>query len=261
MLLFDTHAHLEDEQFDGIRDNVIVRARAAGVGQMLAVGTCLASSQKCAALAGSQSDIWASVGIHPNYCSTAGGDDWERIVELAKQPRVVALGETGLDRHWDDSPFEMQQDYFARHIQLGRQTGLPFIVHMRDCETDTLNFLSNMTKDGPLRGVMHSFTGTLDGAREFLRMGLHISFAGMVTFKKSDELRYIAKAVPDDRLLIETDCPYLTPHPFRGQRPNEPSFLKHTAQCLAEVRGVSLAELAAQTTANARRLFWRIASP
>ena len=259
MQLFDTHAHLNDEQFDAARDEVIVRAKEVGVAAIVAVGISSDTSDECLALAAKYDIVHAAVGIQPNSCAEAQPGDWHRIVELAAQPNVVALGETGLDRYWDFAPFDLQQDYFDKHLRLSQQTDLPFIVHMRDCEEDILVMLREARKRGPLSGVMHSFTGTNAGAAESVELGLYVSFAGMVTYKKSDELREVAKTIPDDRILIETDCPYLSPHPKRGQRPNEPALVLHTAQCLAQTRGVSLAEFADQTTANARRLFSRVA--
>jgi TatD DNase family protein len=174
---------------------------------------------------------------------------------MLDEPRVVAIGETGLDRHWDFTPFDMQQNYFDRHLRLSQERGLPFIVHMRDCDEDILVMLREARERGPLDGVMHSFTGGRTMAEECIAMGLYISFAGMVTYKKSDELRAIAAVVPADRILIETDSPYLSPEPMRKIKRNEPAHVRHTAECLAKVRGVSLEEFAAQTTANARRLF------
>lgn len=252
---FDTHAHLDDEQFEGQLASVVRRANEAGVGQMIAVGTTAASSHECVRIAAEHAGVFASVGIQPNYCAEAGPSDWDEVVKLASDPNVVALGETGLDRYWDYTPFEIQQDYFDRHIRLSQQTSLPFIVHMRDCGQDIRSMLSDARERAPLAGVMHSFTGDIELAEACLELGLYISFAGMVTFKKSVELREVAAKIPDDRLLIETDAPYLSPHPKRGQRPNEPALVIHTAECLAEVRGVDLQTLAKQTTENARRLF------
>lgn len=256
MILFDTHAHLDQPEFDEDRDAVIARALAAGIDTMLAVGITAASSAACVDLAGSHSSIFAAVGIQPNYCAQAEADDWPRVIDLAGRPRVVALGETGLDRYWDYSPFDVQQDYFDRHLRFAQERRLPFIVHTRDSDDDVLAMLREARRRGPLAGVMHSFTGTAQTAAECIELGLFISFAGMITFKKSAELRSVAKSVPDDRLLIETDSPYLSPHPIRGRR-NEPAHLIHTAACLAAERGVTVEQLAAQTTANARRLLMR----
>jgi len=257
MRFFDTHCHLDDEQFEPIREDVVARAVEAGVRDMLAVGVTADSSQACIALAATYEPVLAAVGIQPNYCAEAKPGDWERIVELSEDAHVAALGETGLDRYWDHSPFELQQDYFDRHIRLSQQTQLPFVVHLRDCEEDILQMLREARSRGPLSGIMHSFTGTAAGAAECVELGLHISFAGMVTYNKSTELRSIAATIPSDRILIETDAPYLSPHPKRGQRPNEPSLVIHTAECLAETRGVALLEFTQTTTLNAQRLLKR----
>lgn len=257
MEFFDTHCHLDDEQFDAIRDDVVDRAIAARITDVLSVGVTAASSAVCVGLARRYPAVRAAVGIQPNYCSDAAPGDWDKIVELVNASEVVALGETGLDRYWDHSPFELQQDYFDRHLRLSQQTGLPFVVHMRDCEMDVLRMLREAAARGPLTGVMHSYTGTAEGAAECVELGLHISFAGMVTYKKSHELRAVASTIPDDRILIETDAPYLSPHPKRGQRPNEPALVVHTATCLADVRGVSLEEFSRTTTNNALQLFKR----
>ena len=257
MQLYDTHAHLDDEPFAGNLEKVVSRACAAGVADIVAIGTTADSSEKTTRIAERFDGVHAAVGLQPNYCSKANSEDWDRIVRLAQHPAVVALGETGLDRHWDYTPFDVQLDYFQRHLTLSQQIGLPFVVHMRDCEADILEALRDARKRGALSGVMHSFTGSADTARECLELGLYISFAGMVTFKKSDVLRAVAASIPADRLLIETDAPYLSPHPVRGQRPNEPALMVHTARCLAKVRGTELEQLASQTTANAQRLFQR----
>lgn len=255
MQLFDTHAHLDDEQFDEIRDAVIDRARSAGLRAIVAVGTTALSSQKCIEIAARYDMVQAAVGIQPNYCAEAQLSDWDRIVELAREPNVVALGETGLDRYWDHSPFDVQQDYFDRHLRLSQELGLPFIVHMRDCGADILAMLQDAHQRGPLRGVMHSFTGDVELAAQCVGLGLYISFAGMVTYKKSTDLRDVAATIPDDRILVETDSPYLSPHPKRNHRPNEPALVVHTAACLVEARGVSFDHFAEVTTGNACRLF------
>lgn len=252
-MFFDTHAHLEDEQLSGQQEAVVERAKVAGVEGILSVGTTLDSSRRCVEAAARHEGIYASVGIHPNNSAEAGAEDWDQIVALARSPQVKALGETGLDRYWNDAPFALQQDYFDRHLRLSQQTGLPFVVHMRDSGEDVLAMLVEARGRGPLSGVMHSFTGDAALATACLDLGLYISFAGMVTYKKSEDLREVAKYIGADRILIETDSPYLSPEPFRGKRPNEPSRVVHTAECLAAVRGASLADFAAQTTANARQ--------
>ncbi len=253
-MLIDTHAHLDQEEFNGDRAEVIARAVAAGVEAMIAIGVTADSSAAVLKLAAEQSMIFAAVGIQPNYCAEAAAGDWERIVALANSPKVVAIGETGLDRYWDYTPFDLQQDYFDRHLRLSQERKLPFIVHTRESDADVLAMLREARARGPISGVMHSFTGSSATAAECVSLGLYISFAGMVTFKKSDDLRAVAATVPADRILVETDSPYLSPQPLRGKR-NEPGNVVHTARVVAEARGVSFAEFAAQTTANARRLF------
>jgi TatD DNase family protein len=260
MQLFDTHAHLDQPEFDDDRADVVVRAKVAGVENILAIGISADTSQACIELAAEFDGVHAAVGMQPNYLAEAQTGDWDRVVAMVDQPGVVAIGETGLDRHWDFTPFDVQQDYFDRHIRLSQQRGLPFIVHMRDCDEDILVMLREARQRGPLNGVMHSFTGSQAMADECLAMGLYISFAGMVTYKKSDELRAIAASVPADRILIETDSPYLSPEPVRKIKRNEPAHVVHTAACLANVRGSTLEEFAAITTVNARRLLNSIAT-
>jgi TatD DNase family protein len=255
MQLFDTHAHLDQPEFDADRAEVLARAREVGVENIIAIGISADTSAACIKLATNCDGVHAAVGMQPNYLAEAKTGDWDRVVAMLGEPGVVAIGETGLDRHWDFTPFDVQQDYFDRHIRLSQERGLPFIVHMRDCDEDILVMLREAHRRGPLNGVMHSFTGSRAMADECLAIGLYISFAGMVTFKKSDELRSIAAAVPGDRILIETDSPYLSPEPVRKIKRNEPAHVRHTAACLAEVRGTTLEAFAAQTTANAKRLF------
>ena len=261
MNLFDTHAHLDEEAFQDNQAELVKRAQQAGVSTIITVATTLASSRRCLEIASQFERVFPSVGIQPNYCAEAAENDWDQIVQLAQSTEVVALGETGLDRYWDHTPFAQQQDYFDRHLQLSQQLQIPFIVHMRECGEDIVQMLREARQRGPLLGVMHSFTGDAALASECLELGLYISFAGMVTFKKSTDLRMVATDIPADRLLLETDAPYLSPHPHRGQRPNEPALLVHTATCLAEVREVPLETLVQQTTANASALFQRTGQP
>jgi TatD DNase family protein len=255
MELFDTHSHLDDEQLLPQVEDVVGRATDAGVRTMIAVGTTAASSAECVQLAERFDSVFAAVGIQPNYGAEAAENEWDQIEELSLHARVVAIGETGLDAYWDFTPFDQQERLFAQHLDLAQRRGLPFIVHMRDCGQQIIQALKAAGNAGPLHGVMHSFTGDVSLAEQCLDLGLYISFAGMITFKKSHELRDVAKSIPLDRLLIETDSPYLSPHPKRGHRPNEPSLIVHTAECLAQVREMQLAALAKATTANARRLF------
>ena len=254
-MIVDTHAHLTDSNFENCLDDYLDQARAAGVGAILSVGTTLASSRQCVALAERYPMIRASVGIHPNHCHEASAGDWGEVERLCSHPRVAALGETGLDRYWDDCPWDVQVDYFRRHIRLGQSTRLPIVVHTRESAQETLDVLRAEASSESIRGVMHSFTGPMEVAEGCLELGLYLSFAGMVTFKNAPEIREIARATPDDRILVETDSPYLTPHPFRGKRPNHPALVVHTATLLSELRGVSLDDFSRQTTENAQRLF------
>jgi TatD DNase family protein len=252
--LVDTHAHLDDPRIRAQIGDVLARARGAGVVQVVAIATTAGDSRSIVALATDHPGVFASVGIHPNEAGEAAPDDWEKIVDLAGRPRVVAIGETGLDRHWDRTPMPVQQEYFARHLELADRLDLPVVIHCRDSAADILAQLSALGR--PVKGVLHSFTGDRDQARAFLDLGLHLSFAGMITFanKALDPLRDAAAQAPLDRILIETDSPYLTPHPFRGKM-NEPARVALTGARVAEIRGMSLSDLAAATTANARRLF------
>jgi TatD DNase family protein len=254
-MIIDTHAHLTDKHFAELQP-FLDKAKEASVCGMLAVATTAKDSRECIDLAKRYSQIRASVGIHPNYCHQVEQGDWEVVEELCKDSRVAALGETGLDKYWDDCPWDVQVDFFRRHLALSRQTNLPVIIHTRECAEETLEILSQeYQKFGPSPGVMHSFTGPLKVALGCLELGLYISFAGMLTFKNAEEIREIAKEIPEDRILVETDSPYLTPHPFRGQRPNHPALVAETLSCLAETRGISKNHCAEITTGNAERLF------
>jgi TatD DNase family protein len=255
MRLFDTHAHISYPELASQIDAVLDRAAKAGVEKVLAVGTSVESSCECIALAERFSSVYASVGIHPNDCGSATDADFDAIRQLAAHPRVIAIGETGLDGYWNAAPMETQREFFRRHIALSREHGKPFIVHMRECEAEIREEIARAAAEGPLAGIMHSFTGDLDLAKSCLDAGLYISFAGMATFKNAENLRRVAAQIPGDRLLVETDSPYLTPHPHRGQKPNEPAMVVHTAACLAGQRGVAFADFAEQTTLNALRLF------
>jgi TatD DNase family protein len=253
--LIDTHAHLDDERFDADRPAVLQRAAAAGVSRVVVVATTAATSRICVDLAARHEPLFATVGIQPNHVAEAAPNDWDEVVRLVTSHKVVALGETGLDRYWDRAPFPQQEDHFARHLELARRHNLAVVIHCREAEADVVRMLrADFDKHGAVRGVMHSFTGDLATARACLAMGLFISFAGMVTYKNAQPLRDIAKEVPAERLLVETDSPYLAPVPVRGKR-NEPAFVAHTAALLAEVRDVPPAGFAEQTTRNARRLF------
>lgn len=259
MRLVDTHAHLCDEQFLDNIDAIVERARTVGVESMLNIGTTRASSEACVAMVQRFSLMRAAVGIHPNYGHLAAPDDWARIEQLAMSPTVAAIGETGLDRYWHDCPWETQLDYFERHIALAQKTSLPIIVHSRDCDAEMVEFLQTTLPRYNVIGVMHSFVSTWEVCRSCLDLGMYISFAGQLTYKKQTALREVASKVPEDRLLVETDAPYLSPEPFRSVRPNEPARVLHTLETLAQTRLVSPEKMGEITTANAYRLFPRLA--
>ncbi|MEX0717317.1 MAG: TatD family hydrolase [Planctomycetaceae bacterium] len=256
MRLFDTHCHLDETAFDLDRHAVVERAAEAGVESLVTIGITAATSRSAVELAARHPRVFAAVGIQPNYAAEAKPGDWEEIERLAGEPKVVAIGETGLDRYWDFAPLDVQADYFRRHLELARRLGMPFIVHCREAEADVVAELRRAAEAGPLSGIMHSFSGDEATARACLELGLHLSFAGMITYRKNESLRRIAAEVPIERLLIETDAPYLVPHPRRKKKKrNEPAFVADTAQCLAEARGMPVEELAERTTENALRLF------
>ena len=251
----DTHTHLDDARFDPDRAAVLTRLRAAGVVRAFVIGVDLATSRAVLALAESEPDLFAVVGIQPNYAAEMGSGDFAEIERLAEHPRVVAIGETGLDRYWDRAPFERQLTLFEAHLALARRVNKPVVIHCRDAGPDVATLLeAAAATHGPVRGVMHSFSADASTATRCLAAGLHLSFAGMLTYKNAQDLRDIAKSVPADRLLVETDCPYLAPVPQRGKR-NEPAFVAHTWRVLAETRGESVEAIAATTTRNARELF------
>ncbi len=254
MQLFDTHAHLDEEAFHPDRPETIQHAFDSGVETILTIGTTAESSQRAVDLAAAFPHVYAVVGIQPNYVAQMKPNDWELIQTLSTAHKVVGIGETGLDRYWDYAPIELQRDYFSKHIQLSRNLDLPFVVHCREAEEDVVQLLQQESEGSPLKGIMHSFCGSPETAVACLELGLHISFAGMLTFKKNDELRETAREIPLDRLLVETDAPYLAPVPVRGKR-NEPAFVKHTCACLAEIHNKTLEEMAEITTANAKTLF------
>ena len=238
--MIDTHCHLDDQQFEADRAAVVARAAGAGVERMISLGTTLASSRETVRLAETYATLFAAVGIHPNSCAEAATGDWDAIVGLLDHPRVVALGETGLDRYWDYAPIELQREFFDRHLRMAQARDLAVVIHCRDAWADMLSMLREAVSRGPLRGVLHAFSGDAAMAAECLELGLYVSFAGNVTYtnKKFQSLREAAAAVPADRILIETDSPYLTPEPLRGkEKRNEPALVTHTAAALAALRG------------------------
>lgn len=254
MEFFDSHCHLDPARYGADLPAVLGRARAAGVTRMQVIGTRAADSEAAAELAAREEGVTAAAGIHPNDTGDLPADEWDRVVKLASSGRVNAIGETGLDWFRDFAPRESQRDFFDRHLRLAQSLSLPVVVHSRDSTRDCLVMLRDAMASGPLVAVLHSFTGTAEEAAEAVELGLHLGFAGMVTFRSAGSLREIAKQVPGDRILVETDSPFLSPEPLRGKR-NEPANVVHTARCLALARGETLEQFSASTTANARRVF------
>jgi len=250
--LIDTHCHLETDVFDRDRDEVILRARDAGIVYTIAIGSNEESNIKGLRLCDDYPEIFAAVGIHPHDARTLKEELYEEIRCWAKHPKVVAIGEIGLDYYYMHSPKEVQIEAFRRQIAIAKESGLPIIVHSREAKNDTLQILMEEAKG--VAGVLHCFSGDMEMAKKAISMGFYISIAGPVTFKNAKRLREIASAIPDEFLLIETDAPYLSPEPMRGKR-NEPSFLRYTAQTIAQLRGVNFADIARITTHNAMRLF------
>jgi len=257
--LIDSHCHLDFPDFTGQVPAVLARAAANDVAHLVTICTKVSEFDRVLAIAESDPRISCSVGIHPHEAAEEPAVDAARLAKLAQHPKVVGIGEAGLDYFYDKSPRDRQRQVFATHIEAARQSGLPLIVHSRDAEEDTIAELQagagQGAQDGkPLRGVIHCFTSTQKLADASLALGFYISLSGIVTFKNAEDLRQVAKSVPLDRLLVETDSPYLAPVPKRG-KPNEPSYVKHTAAFVADLLGLSYEALAQQTTANFQRLF------
>jgi TatD DNase family protein len=254
--LVDSHCHLDHEQFDEDREAVIERARHAGVGRMLVVGTGEGPPDLKAGirLAERYPFLYATAGVHPHDASKASAETFDRMRELLAHPKVVALGEIGLDYHYDFSPRAVQRSVFVEQLRLAGLSGKPIVIHTREAWNDTVEILREHW--GGMGGIMHCFTGGTGEAQQALEMGFYLSFGGVVTFPKADSVRQAAAVTPDDRLLVETDAPYLAPVPQRGKR-NEPAFLVETVRKLAELRGTSPEELAITTSRNFERLCLR----
>jgi TatD DNase family protein len=249
----DSHAHLTAEQFAPDLDAVIARAQEAGVERILTLGTDVASSRAAIALAEKYAPVYAAVGVHPEVARTASLQDVETIRELAAAPKVVAIGEIGLDYYWDKESADLQQQFFERQLELAVELSLPVAIHDREAHEQVIRTLESLSGRG-VRGVLHSFSGDEAMAQEALALGFFISFAGPVTFLNAHKPPAIARTVPLEKLLVETDSPYLSPHPLRGRR-NEPANVTRVAGRIAELKGLGVWEVAAQTAQNARALF------
>jgi TatD DNase family protein len=259
-MLVDSHCHLDFPDFAADLDGVVARARAAGIGCVVTISTRVKRFDGLLAIAERFPDVYCSVGTHPHNAHEEPDVTAADLVALTRSAKVVALGEAGLDYHYDNSPRDAQERGFRSHIAAARETGLPLVIHTREADADTARILDEETGKGAFPAVLHCFTGGVDLARRAIELGLFISFTGILTFKNSTALRDIAAQLPADRILVETDAPYLAPGKLRGKR-NEPAYVIETAKVLAETRGVTLDEIAQQTTANFFRLFSKVPRP
>ena len=257
-MLVDSHCHLEYKGLVEDQAGVLTRARQAGVGQFLNISTRRSEWDQVVATATREPDVWASVGIHPHEADQHADLGRDVLLEATENPRVIAIGETGLDYYYDHSDRETQRDLFRMHIGVSRETGLPLIIHTRDAEDDTLEILEDELGKGAFPALIHCFTASQDFGNRVLEFGLTISLSGIVTFKNAKELQEIAREIPRNRLLVETDSPFLAPVPHRG-KPCEPAFVVNTAQFVAGLRGDDVSELADYTTENFRKLFSKAA--
>ncbi|MSP90094.1 MAG: TatD family deoxyribonuclease [Alphaproteobacteria bacterium] len=259
-MLVDSHCHLDFADFESERDEIVARARRAGVGLIVTICTKVSEFDRVLAIAERYDDVYCSVGIHPHEAAAEPAVDAARLIELARHPRVVGIGETGLDYFYEHSPRADQARSFRAHIAAARATGLPLIVHTRDADYDMAEILREEQARGSFSGVLHCFSSGQALAETAIGLGLYISMSGIVTFKKADALRTTVAAMPTERLLVETDAPYLAPIPNRGRR-NEPAFVIHTAAEVGRIKGLGAAEIADVTTRNFLRLFTKIAPP
>jgi TatD DNase family protein len=259
-MLVDSHCHLDFPDFADELDAVVARARAAGIGRFVTISTRVKRFAQVSAIAERFPDVYCSVGTHPHNAHEELDVSAADLVALTRAPKVVALGEAGLDYHYDNSPRDAQERGFRTHIAAARETGLPLVIHTREADADTARILEEETGKGAFPAVLHCFTGGADLAHRAIALGLFISFTGILTFKNSAALREIAAELPADRILVETDAPYLAPGKLRGKR-NEPAFVVETAKVLAETRGVTFDEIAQRTTANFFRLFSKVPRP
>lgn len=256
-MLVDSHCHLDFSDFASELEAVVARARAAGIGRIVTISTRVKKHAQVLAIAEKFPEVFCSLGTHPHNVHEELDIDTKVLVALTKHPKIVAIGEAGLDYHYDNSPRQAQLQSFRQHIAAARETGLPLVIHSRDCDVDMAEILREETGKGAFPAVLHCFTGGRKLAFIAIELGHYVSFTGILTFKRSDDLRTTAAALPADRILVETDAPYLAPIPYRGKR-NEPAYVVETAKVLADVRGVSADEIARQTTENFFHLFNKV---
>src|SRR6202023_2965892 len=256
-MLIDSHCHLDFPDFATELDSVVDRARASGIARLVTISTRVARHAGLLAIAERFPDVFCSVGTHPHYAHEELDVGTADLVARARHPKVVAIGEAGLDYHYDLSPRDAQEQGFRAHIAAARETGLPLVIHAREADADVAKIPEEETRRGAFPAVLHCFTGGRDLAMRAIALGLSISFTGILTFKKSEDLRAIAAELPPERIMVETDAPYLAPGKFRGKR-NEPSYVVEIAKVLAETRGVSLEQISRQTTENFFRLFSKV---
>ncbi|MGI9475588.1 MAG: TatD family hydrolase [Hyphomicrobiaceae bacterium] len=259
-MLVDHHCHLDFPQFEEDRGEMIARAHTAGVGLMVTICTRIRNLDNLLAISHAHPSVYCSVGTHPHYADEELDISADEIARLAQHPRIVAIGEAGLDYHYQKSSKEGQADGFRRHIRAARETGLPLEIHTRDADEDTIAILEEAYRDGPFPAILHCYTGGPELARRAVELGLYVSFTGVVTFKKNEALREIARDVPLDRILVETDAPYLAPMPYRGKT-NEPAYVVYTAEKLAEVKEMTPEAFGVATTDNFFRLFQKVPRP
>lgn len=259
-MLVDSHCHLDFPDFETELDDIVGRASDAGIGRMVTISTRVKQFDRVLAVAERYESIFCSVGTHPHHADEELDIFSDDLVRLSQHPKVVAIGEAGLDYHYDNSPREAQAEGLRRHIAAARETGLPLVIHSRDADDDMAEILTEETGKGAFPAVLHCFSSGRSLAETGILLGHYVSFSGILTFNRAEELRAIARDMPADRILVETDAPYLAPMPFRGKR-NEPSFVPHTARVLAETRDVSEADIAEQTSENFFRLFSRVTRP
>ena len=252
-MIFDTHAHYDDERFDEDRDALLRSMKEAGIGNIVNIGANMASSQRSLDLAAEYDFMYAAVGVHPSDCAELDDEKIEKLKEMSSFPKCVAIGEIGLDYYWPEPEHDLQKKWFKRQIALAREVELPIIVHSRDAAADTVDILKSENA-GELGGVVHCFSYSKEVAEECVKMGFYIGIGGVLTFKNGRKMKEVAEAVPMERIILETDCPYLAPEPFRGKR-NSSLYLPYVVSAMAQIKGISEEEVISITEANAREMY------